>query len=263
MTSYDLFGIGPDATRDELDAAYRAKRAAYDPVRVATLGEEFVAVAEQRRAELDLAYRDLRMVLGSAARLTPAAERTRDRQTMVVLVVLVLLALTVPLMRNLAVPERSVTGTEADATALTAKAAPDFTLPTLDGTPISLSDFTGQVILINLWASWCPPCVRETPRLVRLHETYRDQGLVVLGVNTTYQDDRAKVAEFVRDYGVSYPVLLDTTDMFGQTYTARLLPTSYLIDRSGNIVSVRVGEVDEAVLAEQIEALLRAEEGTP
>jgi cytochrome c biogenesis protein CcmG/thiol:disulfide interchange protein DsbE len=133
----------------------------------------------------------------------------------------------------------------------------------VDGSQVTLSDLKGKVVLLNLWATWCPPCVRETPRLVRVYDKYRDQGFVILGINTTYQDDRAKVAQFVRDHNVSYPVLLDMNDEFGQKYGARLLPTSYLVDRTGKIVMTKVGEVDEAQLEEQVQALLDAERGTP
>jgi peroxiredoxin len=98
--------------------------------------------------------------------------------------------------------------------------------------------------------------VREIPRLERTYQRYRDQGFVLLGVNTTYQDDRAKVATFARDQGISYPVLLDTTGEVGRSYASSLMPSSFLIDRAGKIVLVRVGEVDEAQLQEQVAALL-------
>ena len=84
-----------------------------------------------------------------------------------------------------------------------------------------------------------------------------------LGVNTTYQDDRAKVAAFARDQGISYPVLLDTEGSVSQTYASRLMPSSFLIDQDGKIVSVRVGEVDEAQLEEQVAALLRGAHTAP
>jgi cytochrome c biogenesis protein CcmG/thiol:disulfide interchange protein DsbE len=177
--------------------------------------------------------------------------------------VLVVLALVVPLLRGIAVPQRTVTAIGADAATLNMNPAPDFTLEAADGRQVSLSDFKGQVVLLNLWATWCPPCVRETPRLVRVYDKYRDQGFVILAINTTYQDDRAKVAQFVRDQRVSYLVLLDVNGEFGQKYGARLLPTSYLVDRSGKIVMTKVGEVDEAQLEEQVQALLKAGRGAP
>ena len=260
-SAYELLGIGRDATRPELDAAYAARKAEYDPVRLGDLPEEFVALAAQRRAALDAAYRDLRPAVAAPLHLAPAVERRRDRETLAALLVLVMLALAVLLLRNVAVPERTVSVVGAEAAALGSEVAPDFALQTLDGKAVRLSDYKGQVVLINFWATWCPPCVREIPRLVRVSETYRDQGLVVLGINTTFQDDRGKVAQFVRDQGISYPVLLDETGEVGQIYPARLMPTTYLIDRSGRIVHTKVGEVDEATLSEQVLALLGADPG--
>jgi cytochrome c biogenesis protein CcmG/thiol:disulfide interchange protein DsbE len=262
-TAYEVLGIRPDATREELEAAYAAKWAAYSPAQAAELGEEFAQLAARRRAEFATAYQQLRSALAAPPHLSPAAERGRDRETVGVLLVLVILALLVPLVRGIAVPQRTVTSTEADAAALNAKPALDFTLEAVDGRQVSLSDFKGQVVLLNLWATWCPPCVRETPRLVRVYEKYREQGFVVLGINTTYQDDPAKAAQFVRDHGVSYPVLLDMSDTFGQKYGARLLPTSYLIDRAGKVVMTKVGEVEEAQLEEQVQALLKSESNAP
>ena len=256
MTAYELLGIGPNATRAELDAAYAAKRAAYDPARIAGLGEEFVRIAAGRRAELATGYASLLPALAAPPHLDAATERRRDRETLWVLLLFVAIALTIPLVRNVAVPERTVAVTGADAAKLTAQPAPDFTLEALDGNQVRLSDFKGHIVLVNIWATWCPPCVREIPRLERTYERYRNQGFVLLGVNTTYQDDRAKVAAFARDQGISYPVLFDMDGKVGRSYASSLMPSSFLIDRAGNIVLVRVGEVDEAQLQEQVAALL-------
>lgn len=255
-TAYELLGIGPDATRTQLDDSYAAKRAAYDPARVAGMGEEFERIAAQRRAELAVAYASLRPALAAPPRLDPATERRRDRETICVLLLFAVIALSIPLLRNIAVPERTVAVTGAAAANLAAQPAPDFTLEALDGRLVRLADLKGQVVLVNIWATWCPPCVREIPRLERTYQRYRDQGFVLLGVNTTYQDDRAKVATFARDQGISYPVLLDTTGEVGRSYASSLMPSSFLIDRTGKIVLVRVGEVDEAQLQEQVAALL-------
>lgn len=262
-TAYEILEIGPDASREELEAAYVSKRAVYAADRHANLPDEIQQLAALRRAQIAEAYTSLRAAVASPVRLEPVAERRRDRETIVALLLLVVIAALVPLFRDVAVPTRSVQAAGAEAAELQADVAPPFTLETVDGKQVSLADYKGQVVMLNLWATWCPPCVRETPRLVRLHEKYQSQGFAVLGINTTYQDDRAKVAQFVRDQGVSYPILLDTQDTFGSAYRARVLPTSYLIDRSGKIVQVRVGEIDEAQFEEQIAALLGADGKTP
>lgn len=256
-TAYDVLSISQDATREELEAAYAARRAEYSAERFATFPGEFQQLAVQRVAEITAAYQELRSALAAPERLEPEVERRRDRETVVALLVLLVLALTVPLLRGIAVPPRTAAATGAEAAALTSSVAPDFTVQTVDGATVSLSDFKGKVVLLNFWATWCPPCVRETPRLVRVAEQYKDQGLVVLGVNTTYQDDPVKVRQFVRDQGIAYPVLLDPDGLVGEKYPARLMPTTYLIDANGKIVHTKVGEVDEATISEQVEALLK------
>jgi cytochrome c biogenesis protein CcmG/thiol:disulfide interchange protein DsbE len=258
-SAYETLGLGPDATRAELECAYRERHTAYDPARVAAVDPDLAALATQRQAELELAYRSLRPALTMPPRLEPEQERRRDRELLVAMLVLALLAALVPLLLNVAKPERTAVPEGADVAALTAKPAPPFTLETVDGRTLSLSDYQGQVVLVNVWATWCPPCVRETPRLVRVYEEFKGQGFVMLGVNTTYQDDREAVATFVRDQKISYPVLLDLDGTVGTVYGGRLMPTSYLIDRDGKIVVTKVGEVDEAQLREQVAALLRGE----
>jgi peroxiredoxin len=255
-TAYEILGLDPEATRAQLEAAYAAKSAAYAVEQVATLPEEFQQLAAQRRAELASAYHELRPALTAPPRLEPEAIRRRDRETIIILFVLLLLAAAVPLSRGIAAPARTATVVGAEAAALTSDIAPDFTLQTVDGRSVSLSDYKGKVVVINFWATWCPPCVREIPRLVRVADTYKDQGLVMLGINTTFQDDAAKVARFGRDQNISYPILLDSQGAASQKYPSHLMPTTYLIDREGKIVHTKVGEVDEAALMEQVEALL-------
>lgn len=254
--AYEVLGIGPQATSAELDAAYRAVRASYDPSQVTGMGDDLVQFAKRRQAEVDAAYRSLRPVLALPPKLSGAVERRRDRETIAVLLVFLVVALSMVVLRDVAVPERTVTAEGADTAALLAKPAPEFTMETLDGEQVSLSQYRGQVVLVNFWATWCPPCVREMPSLVRMYERYEDQGFIILGVNTTYQDERAKVEQFVRDNGVRFPVLLETDPAIGAAYGSRLMPTSYLIDRNGKIVYTRVGQVDEQNLGERVAALL-------
>jgi cytochrome c biogenesis protein CcmG, thiol:disulfide interchange protein DsbE len=256
MNNYDLLGLTPNATAAELEAAYAAKRAAYDTSRLAGMGQEMLELAQTRLAQLEAAYRSLRPALALPPHLTGDAERRRDRETIVALLVFLGIALMVLLMRNIAVPERSVIAQGAEAAALTSKPAPEFTLEAIDGTQVSLSQYRGQVVLVNFWATWCPPCVREMPSLVRIYEQYKGQGFVILGINTTYQDDRVKAAQFAQDNGMRFPVLLNIDPEVTAGYGSRLMPTSYLIDRNGKIVYTRVGQVDEQNLSERVAALL-------
>lgn len=257
--AYELLNLTPDATHDELEAAYAKQREAYNPDRVSELGAEFAELAAQRREQLKAAYLSLRSALAAPPRLEPADERRRDRQTIWMLLILVCIGALVPLTRDIAVPDRTAVAEGAEDSILTAQQAPEFAMEAIGGETVSLADYQGEVVLINIWATWCPPCVREIPRLVRLHEQFQAQGFAVLGVNTAWQDERSDVERFVQSQGISYPVLFDVEGEVSQSYSGRLLPTSYLVDRDGKIVNTYVGEVDEAQLEEHIAALIEKE----
>jgi len=134
----------------------------------------------------------------------------------------------------------------------------DFTLPDLQGNQVSLSAFKGKVVLLNFWATWCPPCRKEIPSMERLYKKYGDQGFEIVGVDL--QESHATVADFVKEFGMTYTVLLDNKGETGATYGARSIPTSYIIDRSGNAVSGVVGtkEWDSDEVTRYIQALLDA-----
>lgn len=256
MNAYDILGLTPTSSRSELEQTYQRLRAAYEPTRVSHLGTEFEGIARNRLQEIERAYVQLRPALALPTSLAPEHERRRDRETIVALLVLLALALAVLGMRDMAVPERTAIVTAANAEGLDSKPAPDFRLEQLGGGQVSLSEYRGKVVLVNFWATWCPPCVREIPALVRIHEQYRDQGFVILGVNTTYQDDEAKVQQFVQDNNIQFPILLEKEATVGSEYGARLMPSSYLIDQNGQIVYAHVGQIDEQSVAERVQALL-------
>lgn len=136
--------------------------------------------------------------------------------------------------------------------------APDFTLQTLDGDEYTLSKLKGNVVLVNLWATWCPPCRAEMPAIEKMYQEYKGQGLVVLAINMTYQDDPTAVAPFIQDYGLTFPVLLEETGVVGSAYQLRSLPSSYFIDRAGIIREVVIGgPMSEALLRTRIEQILK------
>ena len=137
-------------------------------------------------------------------------------------------------------------------------AAPDFTLDLLGGGEVTLSDLRGKPVVVNLWASWCPPCRAEMPAIQKVYQDYKDLGLVVLGVNTTNQDSEADAAAFVRDYGLTFPIPLDRDGSVSVRYALRGLPTTFFIDREGIIRSVVVGgPMSEAVIRSNVEDLLK------
>ena len=116
------------------------------------------------------------------------------------------------------------------AVAQTGKPAPDFRLKTLDGNEIKLSDFRGKTVLINLWASWCPPCRYEMPGIQAAYEKFNGKGLVVLGLNFTAQDNLQDVRDFVTELKLTFPILLDESgDVSAGLYGMRGMPTTILL----------------------------------
>ena len=136
--------------------------------------------------------------------------------------------------------------------------APDFTLSTPDGESFTLSDLRGQAVLVNLWATWCPPCRAEMPAIQKLYDEYKDQGFVVLGVNMTYQDNPSAVVPFVQENQLTFPILLEETGEVAEKYELRSLPSSFFIGRDGIIQEVVIGgPMSEALLRTRIESILK------
>jgi cytochrome c biogenesis protein CcmG/thiol:disulfide interchange protein DsbE len=148
-------------------------------------------------------------------------------------------------------------GPAADTPPAPGSPAPSLALPSLNGETVQLSDFQGNVVLVNFWASWCAPCLAEMPRLQQWHDQHEDDGLVVLGVNTLYQDSREAVEMFLQDHDISYPMLLDTEGDASRQWLARQLPRSYLIDRQGVVRWTRLGEVTAHDWETEIAPLLK------
>lgn len=136
--------------------------------------------------------------------------------------------------------------------------APDFTLDSLDGGQFTLSDLRGQIVLVNLWASWCLPCRAEMPAIERVYRSYKDLGLEVLAVNATNQDSVDAARAFVQERGLTFPVLLDRAGSVSTAYNLRGLPSSFFIDRQGVIRSVVIGgPMNEALIQSKVESLLK------
>jgi peroxiredoxin len=137
--------------------------------------------------------------------------------------------------------------------------APDFALTDLSGQAVRLSAYRGRVVLVNLWATWCPPCRDEMPSMERLHQTLKDRGFVLLAVS---QDDggAAVVKPFVEQMKVTFSVLVDPDGEVGRKYGVWGYPESFLVDREGRIVERVIGPRDwaSAVQVARIEALLAA-----
>ena len=135
--------------------------------------------------------------------------------------------------------------------------APDFTLDTLEGNQLTLSDFRGKVVMVNLWASWCPPCRAEMPTLEQIYQENKAQGLEVLAVNTTDQDSESAAANFAQEFGLTFPILLDRDGSVSKRYQLLALPTTYFIDRRGIIRAVIPGgPMSETLIESKIIDLL-------
>jgi peroxiredoxin len=124
--------------------------------------------------------------------------------------------------------------------------APDFSLESVSGEQVQLSDYHGQVILVNFWAVWCPPCRQEMPAIQQAADQYGGQ-LAVLMVNAG--DAKADAADFLEDYGFTFLALLDSTGQVNNQYRVRGLPTTFIIDEEGVIQIMHVGLMEESDLA--------------
>lgn len=156
------------------------------------------------------------------------------------------------------VPPAQTTGGAPPPSPRQGFSAPDFTLSTLTGESVTLSDLRGQVVVLNFWASWCPPCRAEMPAIERVYRDLQPQGLVVLAVNTTYQDSESAAANFVAEFGLTFPILMDRRGEVSNRYQLRGLPSTYFVDRRGVIRAVVVGgPMSETLIRTRVSDLLQ------
>jgi peroxiredoxin len=136
--------------------------------------------------------------------------------------------------------------------------APDWALESLAGEHFALADLRGQVVILNFWATWCPPCRSEMPAIEQVYRTYLDQGLTVMAVNAGEAEQQTKA--FVEEMGLTFPVLPDRDGHVSRVYRVTSLPTTFFVDRTGTIREIAVGgPLSRAYIASAIEPLL--EEG--
>lgn len=127
--------------------------------------------------------------------------------------------------------------------------APDFELTTLTGEPIRLSELQGKKVILNFWATWCPPCKAEMPHMQNFYEDYAEtENVEIVAVNLTSGDREASVEDFVKDYGLTFPIPMDIEGEVGQKFQAVTIPTSYIIDTNGMIQHKIVGPMDETMI---------------
>jgi peroxiredoxin len=132
--------------------------------------------------------------------------------------------------------------------------APDFSLTTLDGSTVRLSDLRGQPVLINFWASWCGPCRAEMPHIQAAFEDHADDGLVVLGVDQL--ESPPSVAQFVEQFQLTFPIPLDADGEVSAAYQARALPTTFFVDADGIIRDTFTGPMSSGLIQSKLETIL-------
>ena len=124
------------------------------------------------------------------------------------------------------------------------KTAPEFQLQSLDGQSISLSSLRGKPVLINFWATWCGPCRMEMPYMQEIHDEWSGEGLVMLAINIGESSDL--VGQFMKNQGLSFPVLLDMQGEVAKQYGVRAIPTTFFIDKGGIIREKKIGAFQNA-----------------
>lgn len=142
------------------------------------------------------------------------------------------------------------------ASPLVGRLAPNFTLPQLDGPPVTLTKLRGQVVVINFWASWCTQCQVEQAALDQTWQQFQDSGVVVIGVN--FEDSTGAARSYVRSADVTYPVVEDTDSRTALAYGLRGVPETFVVNQHGRVVNRVFGPVDGAALSSEINSMLLA-----
>ena len=135
------------------------------------------------------------------------------------------------------------------------KQAPEFTLPLFDGGEFTLHEHLGRPVVINFWASWCPPCRDEAPILEKVWRLYRERGVTFIGVDI--QDEEEAALAFIKEFDITYPNGRDLDGRITIDYGVGGIPVTFFVDREGMIVSRWVGAINENILVERVEGLLR------
>ena len=142
----------------------------------------------------------------------------------------------------------------AQAQAPSRRAAPDFSVSDVNGRPVRLSGLLGKVVLVDFWATWCPPCRQEIPNFVELYSRYNPKGLEIVGIDM--DEDPATVRSFMASNRIAYPVAVGKAPIYQAYGGIRGIPTTFLIDKKGRIAEQYVGYHDKETFERQIQKLL-------
>ncbi|MCL5264554.1 MAG: TlpA family protein disulfide reductase [Chloroflexi bacterium] len=132
--------------------------------------------------------------------------------------------------------------------------APDFTLKDPQGNQVSLSGFRGRPVMINFWATWCPPCRYEMPFMETVYRERAADGLVILAVSI--DEDPNAVPRFMKEFGITFPVVLDTDQSVATKYRIRPIPTSFFVDKDGVIRDMEIGAMDKKTILKKLSKVM-------
>jgi peroxiredoxin len=133
--------------------------------------------------------------------------------------------------------------------------APELTLTNMQDQTVSLADYRGQWVLVNNWATWCPPCRAEMPELHAYYESHKDEGFILIGISSG--DSKSQIADFIQEYGLSFPMWQDPTSASLRAFGMDYLPSSFVIDPSGTVRLAWTGAVSLETLEKYVTPLLR------
>jgi len=134
--------------------------------------------------------------------------------------------------------------------------APNFSLKSFDGKIVELSKLKGKVVVVNFWATWCPPCRAEIPDFIKVYDTYKSKGFEIVGIALD-EDGWEKVKPFVDKNKISYPIVLGTAAVVQQYGGIEGIPTTFIVDKKGNVVERQVGMLTKGMLEQKIKVLLK------
>ncbi|MCX7798472.1 MAG: TlpA family protein disulfide reductase [Melioribacter sp.] len=133
--------------------------------------------------------------------------------------------------------------------------APDFALPTTDGKILKLSDYRGKIVILDFWATWCPPCRKGIPDLIDIKKKYGSKGVEIIGISVD-TDTKNEVIPFIKEKGINYPVVYGNQNVYKQYGGIRAIPTTFIIDKEGKIVASYEGLVPKITYENHIKNIL-------